>query len=200
MKTAKRILHSMSELEQIRERLAAVGTEEGRIAARKFVPTTDRVYGVRVPILNQLARELDQADFTTVDELWASAFYEERLLAAKLLGRLGKKNPEKGWEVVQRLARDVNDWASCDTLATESVRPGLNRFGTTIASAALCYLEEDNQWLRRFGLVVLTNFAKDASQRPRIEAALLRASGDRRPYVKKAADWLRRDLDKSMRA
>ncbi|AIE83671.1 DNA alkylation repair protein [Fimbriimonas ginsengisoli] len=187
----------MSDLDSIRERLRAAGTDEGRKAAQKFVPTADRTYGVRVPILNELARELDHADLEMVLDLWNSGMYEERLLAAKLLERFGRKEPDQTWRTVQRLAMDIADWATGDTLATEAVRPILKALGPEVAEAASRYVESDGEWTRRFGLVLLTHFVKDPGQQARIEAALASASVDRRTYVKKAAEWLRRDVAKS---
>lgn len=149
-----------------------------------------------MPVLNQLARELKGADFETVETLWSSGIYEERLLAAKLIGRLAKKQPREAWETIQRFTPDISDWPTCDTLATESVRPTLELLSDEIAECASNYVQDDREWIRRFGLVLLTNFVKAPGQRPRIEAALNLTSADRRLYVRKASDWLLRDLSK----
>lgn len=148
----------MTILDSIRARLQAAATEDGRSAVQKFVPSAGPCYGVRVPVLNQLASELKGADFETVETLWSSGIYEERLLAAKLIGRLAKKQPREAWETIQHFTPDISDWPTCDTLATESVRPTLELLSDEIAESASNYVEDDREWIRRFGLVLLTNF------------------------------------------
>jgi hypothetical protein len=44
-------------LSSIRQALVAKSDEKAKGAFRKFIPTSQNVYGVRVPLLNQLAKE-----------------------------------------------------------------------------------------------------------------------------------------------
>ena len=57
-------------------------------------------------------------------------------------------------------------------------------------------VKSKNLWERRLGLVLLTHFVKDRNARTRIEEALARLRGDKEHYVKKAVEWLQRDLRK----
>ncbi|MEQ1822841.1 MAG: DNA alkylation repair protein [Fimbriimonadaceae bacterium] len=182
------------DIARIRLRLEEAGAEEYRLSVRKFAPTATHVYGVKVPILNDMAREFSAAGLGLVDSLWEAGSFEERLLATKILGRLSRKQPEEAWERATRFALDLRDWPTCDTLATEAMRPAIAKFGDEILKGALAFCHEEGEWQRRFGLVLLTNFAKNPDCAEAIKSALNAVSEDKRHYVKKAADWLRRDL------
>ena len=57
-------------------------------------------------------------------------------------------------------------------------------------------VESRNLWERRLGLVLLTHFVKDRNSRTLIEETLGRLRGDKEHYVKKAVEWLQKDLQK----
>jgi hypothetical protein len=47
--------HPLASSKRAEQSLAAHSDEKARAAARKFIPSSQNVYGVRVPILNELA-------------------------------------------------------------------------------------------------------------------------------------------------
>jgi 3-methyladenine DNA glycosylase AlkD len=71
--------------------------------------------------------------------------------------------------------------------------------GPEIWALALEKIAESGEWQRRFGLVLLTHFARSANHRSEIEQVLTSLGEDRRHYVKKAITWVRRDLSKPLR-
>ena len=73
----------MKELTEIRKILKEHAGESR--AATKFIPTAGRYYGIKVPLLNKLARKYSYAGFELVERLWESKILEEQLLAAKIL-------------------------------------------------------------------------------------------------------------------
>jgi 3-methyladenine DNA glycosylase AlkD len=182
------------DIAQIRLRLEEAGTEEYRLSVRKFAPTATQIFGVKVPVLNGMAREFSGGGLELVDGLWESGSFEERLLATKILGRLSRKQPEEAWARATRFADDLGDWPTCDTLATEAIRVAIPKLGAQVLERALGYCGEDGEWQRRFGLVLLTNFAKNSDCLEAIKGALRAVAADKRHYVKKAVAWLRRDL------
>ena len=89
----------------------------------RFVPGLSRAYGVPMPVLNQLARDFKEGGFDLVEELAGSSYIEEKILAAKLLGQIAKKNPEKSFSVFKKMAVQIDNWAVCDTLGMQSLKP-----------------------------------------------------------------------------
>jgi hypothetical protein len=63
----------MKELAAIRESLTAHSDEKVRAAAREFIPSSQNVYGVRVPILNELALKHKAGGFKLIEGFWKAA-------------------------------------------------------------------------------------------------------------------------------
>ena len=80
-------------LKQVQKELKEHSTPEAKAAALKFVPNAEKVYGIRTPVLNVLAKKYKEGGFDLVKELWDSGAFEEKLLAAKLLNVICKKDP-----------------------------------------------------------------------------------------------------------
>jgi 3-methyladenine DNA glycosylase AlkD len=57
-------------------------------------------------------------------------------------------------------------------------------------------VESNNAWERRLAIVLLTHFTKDRSRRQAIEVIVDRVRKDKEHYVKKAVEWIDRDLRK----
>ena len=53
----------------IKQALAANSDEKAKGAVKKFVPTSQHVYGVRLPLLNQIAKEHREGVFEWMNEL-----------------------------------------------------------------------------------------------------------------------------------
>jgi len=185
-----------TELEAIRRYLIKHSSNDAKAAFQKFIPTSQRVYGVRVPLLNELAKTHKVGGFPLVEALWNSGAFEERLLAAKILSRVAKKEPERALRLIRSFSRDISDWAVCDTLGMQAVRPLAEKFQKEVFALATALLASKNAWERRFGIVLLTNYAKNAALRPKIKNLVQPLADDREHYVRKAIEWLRRDLSK----
>jgi 3-methyladenine DNA glycosylase AlkD len=183
-----------SRLKEIKRSLAQNATAHTGESAAKFVPTAEKVYGVKVGVLNELAREHKEGSFELIEMLWASGAFEERLLATKILGLNAKKDPARTLSLAAKFFGQVNDWAVCDTLATQGIRPLLNTQQAEILELSDKLLAAKSLWQRRAGIVLLTNFAKDKALHPRIRKTIKNLRSDKEHYVRKALDWLERDL------
>ncbi|CAN0487579.1 unnamed protein product, partial [Phaeothamnion confervicola] len=71
---------------RIQALLRASATAERQAAARKFAPTAERVYGVQLPVLNAIAQEFAATGLPLAQKLWVLGAFEERLIAAKIVG------------------------------------------------------------------------------------------------------------------
>ena len=57
-------------LKQVQKELKEHATPEAKAAALKFVPNAEKVYGIRTPVLNVLAKKYKEGGFDLVKELW----------------------------------------------------------------------------------------------------------------------------------
>lgn len=177
-----------------------MSSPEAKAAFRKFVPSSERVHGVRLPQLNELAKTYTHFGLPLVRQLWSHGAFEEKLLAAKILGPVGRKDPSNAFTFLQNAVVDVRDWAVCDTLATQGVRGLLAAKKEEILLLAARLIASSNLWERRFGVVLLTNFAKEKDLHGRLSAMVKPLEREAEHSVKKALQWLARDLVKAGRA
>ena len=62
-------------LKTVQEELRDNSTPEAKAAALKFVPHVVKVYGIRMPILNGLAKKYKEGGFELIEELWRSGAF-----------------------------------------------------------------------------------------------------------------------------
>ena len=189
-------LDTSERVASIKQALAAQSDEKAKGAVRKFVPTSQHVYGVRLPLLNLIVKEHREGGFELAEALWNSGAFEEKLIAAKLLGSSCKKDPERALTLAKKFAAQVSDWAVCDTLGMQGVKGIALQKQSELFAWSNKLVKSKSLWERRLGLVLLTHFVKDRNSRTLIEETLARLSGDKEHYVKKAVAWLQRDLRK----
>lgn len=167
-----------------------------RAATAKFVPTSQFVYGVRVPVLNALVKSCRPGGFELVEALWRAGAFEERLLATKLLGAVARQDPTRTLAFVSTASKDLSDWAVCDTLGTQSVRPIAVAQRDKVFALAERLTRSRRLWERRLGIVLLLNFAAIPTERSAIRKVLAPLRSDTEPYVQKALTWIDKDLNK----
>ena len=184
-------------LRSIKQTLIVKSDPKAKAAFQKFIPTSQNVYGVRVPLLNQLAKEHREGSFDLAEALWKAGAFEERLLAVKLLGSSCKKDPDHALTLAKKFVSEISDWAVCDTLGMQGLRGITVKKKEELLIWSNKLAKSKNPWERRLALVLLTHFVNDKQSRIQIKETLARLSGEKEYYVKKAVEWLQRDLQKS---
>src|SRR6187455_3363662 len=155
-------------LKQVQKELKENATPEAKAAALKFVPNAEKVYGIRTPVLNVMAKKYKEGGFELVKELWKSGAFEEKLLAAKLLNVICKKDPMLSIKLVTRFTKDISDWAVCDAMGMQSLKPVAKKIQNEIFALSAKLIKSKNLWERRFSLVIIEVFTKDRSLQPEI--------------------------------
>lgn len=186
----------MPGLKAIQKVLKENASPEGKAAHEKFVPGLQMAYGTRAPVVNGLVKQLKDADFNLVEELWKCRHIEEKILAAKLLGRIAKKNPGKTLSLIKKFSGDVTDWAVCDTLAMQAPKKLNKTHSKEIFQIANSYIISKNLWQRRLAVVLVEWYTRDKSYHPAIRQLLKKVENDNEYYVKKAVIWINRNFRK----
>jgi 3-methyladenine DNA glycosylase AlkD len=187
-------MDTVAPLSLIQRALHDAATDDAAAASRKFVASAVKVYGVRMPVINDLARQHKAGGLALSKALWRSGAFEERLLAAKLLGSLARKDPSQTLALVEEFAEGIADWAVCDTLGMQSVKAIAVKQQACILEMSRRLIAAHAMWQRRLGVVLLTHYAKDAVLRDTIIAIVRPLRADKEHYVQKALAWLDRDL------
>lgn len=183
-------------LSDIKKTLKNKSSAKARASAKKFVPTIQKFYGARAAVLNEIMRKIKEPDFELCEKLWQSGFFEERLLAAKILGKICPTDPKKTLRLIQKFSRDIEDWCVCDTLAMQGIRRIAAAEQKEIFKISRRLVKSKNLWQRRFALVLLINYYKDKKLEKQIRRIMKQVENDEAYYVKKAIVWLKAELGK----
>jgi hypothetical protein len=107
-----------------------------------------------------------------VEALWRSGAFEERLLAAKLLGAVARQDSVRALEFVNTASEDLSDWAVCDTLGTQGARTIALAQRKTIVAMAGRLTRSRHVWARRLAIVLLLDVAADPMERATVRRIL----------------------------
>ena len=143
------------QLKDIQIILTTNSSPEARAAHQRFVPGTDKIYGVRMPFINELAGRYKSGGFDLIDALWLAGALEEKLLAVKILGKIAKKDPERSLKTVQMFAENIGNWAVCDAIGMQGLKPILKTHDKQIFTLAKKYNQSADFWQRRLSLVLV---------------------------------------------
>jgi 3-methyladenine DNA glycosylase AlkD len=184
-------------LKQIQQQLVANSTKEARQNYEKFVPgSTEKIYGVKTPVLNELARRYKGEGFALAEELWKAGAYEEKMIAAKMLGMIAKKDPERSLQLVQQFSKGIGDWAICDTIGMQSLKPLVKSHQKEIFDLAWKLNSSKNFWQRRLSLVLVEWHTRIKELHPEIKKLIKNLEKDDEYYVKKAVVWITKNFAK----
>ena len=183
-------------LRQVQDELKEHSTPEAKAAALKFVPNAEKVYGIRTPVLNIMAKKYKEGGFDLVKELWDSGAFEERLLAAKLLNVICKKDPSLSLKLVGSFSKDISNWAVCDTIGMQSLKPVAKKIQKEIFDLSARLVKSKNLWERRLSLVIIEVFTKNNSLQAEIMRRVKLLENDEEYYVKKAVVWIKTNFEK----
>ena len=138
------------------------------------VPGAPLTYGVRVPTLRSMAKELVKNYRAQPEQLvelslqlWEQATREHCLMALFTLAGLKRKlSPEKRWELGVRFLADISDWELCDQMCHALLGSALAE-DPGYMDQLQSWVGDPNFWVRRAALVstVLLRRAKYAEPR-----------------------------------
>lgn len=182
----------------IQKKLTINSNKAALAAQQNFVPgVATKIYGVRMPVLNHLAREYKSGGFELVKDLWDAGAYEEKMLAVKIMGHIAKKDPARSLELVQYFAPAIDNWAICDTMGMQGLKPMLKSHQKEIFALAKKYNHSVNFWERRLSLVLVEWYTRIPELHIEIKKLVIPLENDPEYYVRKAVEWINRNIDKA---
>lgn len=184
------------ELPAIKKLLIANSSAAAKASHQKFVPGKERIYGVRMPYLNELAVQYKTGGFDLVEELWKAGALEEKILAVKILGKIAKKDPGRSLQLVQLFAENIGNWAVCDAIGMQGLKPILKTHQQEIFTLAKKYNQSPDFWQRRLSLVLVEWYTRIKELNPEIKKLVKALENDKEYYVKKAIVWINKNLEK----
>ena len=180
-------------LDEILSRLRSLSNPESVAGMARFGINPKNTYGVSIPSLRKIARELG-TNHDLAQQLWASGVHEAKILAAMV------DDPEKVTESqLERWARDFDSWDVCDQCCS-------NLFDRTrfAYQKAAQWSTREEEFVKRAAYALMAALAvhdKSALDTKYLEFLPLikRGSLDERNFVKKAVNWALRQIGKRNR-
>ena len=186
-----------AQLKQIQAILKAKSIPAAKLAHEKFVPASnEKIYGVRTPVLNELAQQFRSGGFGLAEELWQAGALEEKLLAVKMQGKIAKTDPERALKLTQLFAKSIGNWAVCDAMGMQGLKPILKTHQTEIFTLAWKYNSSKDFWQRRLSLVLVEWYTRVKALHPEIKKLVKNLENDDEYYVKKAVVWINKNFAK----
>jgi 3-methyladenine DNA glycosylase AlkD len=178
------------ELEEITRRLESLADPKAVVGMARFGIVGAKVYGVKIPLLRGLAKEIG-TDHGLAARLWAAGSRESRILAALV------DDPARVTEAqMESWVADLDSWEVCDQLCQSLFQD------TALAEAkGLEWTGREEEFVKRAGFVLLARLAltrkkePDSAFSPYLEI-IGREAWDGRNYVKKALSWALRQIGK----
>lgn len=169
----------------IRAQIMALADEKYRQFSASLIPNINNVVGVRLPELRKLARNIAKSDWRAYLAQADSDYFEEVMLQGMVIGS-AKADVEEILHHVAAFVPKIDNWSVCDSFCS----------GLKIASShqeqvwefIQPYLESDQEYEIRFGVVMLLNYYIDE---PYIHHVLERLDRIKHEgyYVKMAVAW-----------
>ncbi|TAH00706.1 MAG: DNA alkylation repair protein [Sphingobacteriales bacterium] len=163
---------------------------------QKFIPGLEKGYGVAMPVLNKMAGTYKSGGFELVKALWQGNYIEEKILAAKILGKIAKQDASQSLHLFEWMSATITNWAVCDALGMQSLKPLVKTQVAAIFKLAKKLNAADNFWQRRLSLVVVEWYTRDKQYHAQIMQLVTALKNDQEYYVKKAIAWILRNIEK----
>ena len=183
-------------LEEIRRVLRTNSSEKNKEFFQKVVPGKQKTYGVKTPMLNELARRYKQGGFELAEELWRSAALEEKIIAIKIIEKTGRADPQRLLRMFMRFSKQIDNWAVCDGLGMQFLRGIIKTHRGEIFDIAKKLNQSGDPWQRRLSLVMVEWYTRDGEAHQEIKPLLKHLENDQEYYVKKAVAWIKRNFKK----
>ena len=175
---------------QVLRRLEALADPVHRASQARFGINTARSYGISIPALQALAKELKR-DHALAQELWTSGIHEGRILAS-----LVDDPRQVTEEQMERWAADFDSWDLCDGGCG-------NLFDKTpyAYTKAAEWSAREQEFVKRAGFSLMATLVVH-DKRGRDEAFLAflpliqQEATDERNFVCKAVNWALRQIGK----
>ena len=156
--------------------------------ARYGIVTQERVIGVAMANIQKVAKQLGR-DHALAEALWETRVYEARLLVA-YVGDPAALTPAQ----MDAWTRDMDNWATPDTLAFKLFDQSPHAFAMVDAWA-----DDPGEWVKRTAFALLASLAlhdKESGDEPFLERLPLieAAATDERNFVKKGLSWALRAI------
>ncbi|WP_374018036.1 DNA alkylation repair protein [Paenibacillus thiaminolyticus] len=169
----------------IRAQIMALADEKYRQFSASLIPNINNVVGVRLPELRKLARNIAKADWRAYLAQADSDYFEEVMLQGMVIG-CAKADVEEILHHVAAFVPKIDNWSVCDSFCSGLKTASSHK--EQVWEFIQPYLESDEEYDIRFGVVMLLNYYIDELYIHHVLGRLDRITHEGY-YVKMAVAW-----------
>jgi len=159
-------------------------------------------YGVKLPkirkIVKKYFKEFPNENWKEICKtLLSKEIFENKMVGIFLLGLFIKKGGKLSISEVGELIKNyIDNWATCDEISMEVVARIIKNSPNEIKRLN-GWIKSENVWLRRAALVTIVKLKNKIENWYEIASQILSSlSKEKEPIVRKAINWLRREIAK----
>lgn len=146
-----------AEYKEFTEYLNSFAEEEYKKFSHALIPETPDMLGIRIPVLRRIAKEILKGNFTEFLELRKGKSHEEGIVEGLVMAGAKLPYPQM-LKLMKRYSGIIYNWAMCDTVVFKGIRKHRAEFFHDVD----WFLESENPWVIRCGLLHLMNFYLDS--------------------------------------
>lgn len=155
----------------------------------RLVPDYDseRIIGIRLPVMRKICKEISKGDIDGYFKYCDTFYYEEVMIRGILIGLVKVKDYQEFSSLVESQIQYINNWALCDSFCS-GLKKAL-KYREVFIEDIEKYLQNENPWKIRVGLVLLLNYFLDDKY---IDKSLMLCDcvTNKHYYVSMAQAWL----------
>ena len=142
-------------MDQIREKLFKLQDLKYKEFHSGLCPNVDKIIGVRVPQLRNIAQEIAKNDYETFLENAKDEYYEELLLQGLVIG-YAKITIQETMKYLKSFVPKINSWAVCDITCSnlKITKKHMNEMWEFLNH----YVNSDKEYEIRFAIVMYLNY------------------------------------------
>jgi 3-methyladenine DNA glycosylase AlkD len=177
-------------IEELKKRLEKLGNKKNLEGMKKFGINPGKAYGVNVPKLRSLAKEIGK-NHELAQKYWKTELHEIRHIAAMI------DEPEKVTKSqMNTWAQDFYSWDLVDGTCNNLFVYNVNSY-----DKAFQWSKRKEEFVKRAGFVLMATMAVHRKELPdkdfeKFFPVIKRESVDERNFVKKAVNWALRQIGK----
>jgi 3-methyladenine DNA glycosylase AlkD len=193
-----------AEVRALEKAFAAEGTPAHAAKMKAYLKSELPFHGVGLPFIRTSARSYQKTHrglarpelIALVKALWASDYFEPRLLAVALLERYAKLLTSADTTLLERLLRDSHTWALVDWLAATIVG-GLVSRDPKLKKTLRQWARDEDFWIRRSALLALLTELRAGEGDFELFATLAEPMLEEKEFfIRKVIGWVLREVSK----
>lgn len=142
-------------MEEIRKELFKLQDLKYKEFHSGLCPNVDKIIGVRVPLLKEMAKKIAKEDYKNFLENIKDEYYEELVLHGLVIG-YAKITIEETFKYLEGFVPKINSWAVCDT--TCSNLKITKKYMEEMWGFLEQYIKSDKEYEIRFAVVMYLNY------------------------------------------